>query len=192
MPVVEKIPLVVVLGDDFQCGSYVLRIELREGLNLWFGGFKKRKLITLPAAEYAYIGSALSTKGGSSLALRLVRHATRGGGKPPHQIRTKMVEHFRDIGLGRENPLPKHGKKMHWNVDYLLDQPSAEIVNVFIIRSDQKLEAALGKFLENDLHTHVIEKGLGANDVPGNTHILRVEADETWWYALADRLRGFL
>ena len=179
------------MGDDFQCGSYILRIQLKEQVNLRFGRFKKGKLLVLTAGEYAYIGSALSTKGSTSLALRLIRHATRSGDKPPHTIRPKMVEHFKDIGLGRENPLPKHEKKLHWNVDYLLDLPFTEIVNVFIIRSDRKLEAKLGRALEHDPFTHVIEKGLGANDVPGNTHILRVEAEETWWCALTDLLRDF-
>ncbi|MCZ6679413.1 MAG: DUF123 domain-containing protein [Candidatus Poribacteria bacterium] len=187
----DPISPIFVLGSEFQGGSYILRIQLQENLNLRFGRFKKGKLIPLPAGDYAYIGSALSAKGSTSLALRLVRHATRSGDKPPHKLRPEMVEHFNAIGLGKENPLPKHGKKMHWNVDHLLDQRSAEIVNLFIIRSDRKLEAALGQFLESDPHTIVIEKGLGANDVPGNTHILRVEADDTWWADLANRLKVF-
>lgn len=186
----DPIQPIIVLGNTFQCGSYILRIRLAEKLSLRFGRFKKGKPITLPAGEYAYIGSALSTKGSTSLALRLVRHGTRSGDKPSHQIRGQMVEYFRKIGLGNKNPLPKHGKKLHWNVDYLLDQPSAEIISVFIIRSDRKLEAELSQFLEND--TSVFEKGLGANDIPGATHILRVKADKTWWEDLANRLKIFL
>jgi Uri superfamily endonuclease len=184
-----SLPSITILGTEFQCGSYVLRIRLEEALTLRFGRFKKGKAITMSAGEYVYVGSALSTRGATSLASRLVRHATRSGDKPPHRIRGEMLEHFRTIGLGKENPTPKHGKKTHWHVDYLLDELSAEIVNVFAIRSDRKLEAALGKFLENHPHTVVFEKGLGANDVSGNTHILRVGADETWWHDLVDRLR---
>ena len=187
MQVIKKLPEIVVLGDNSQCGSYILRIQLTEVVNLRFGRFKKGKLIHLPVGEYAYVGSAFS-----SLASRLIRHATRSGNQPPHRIRAEMIECFKRIGLGKQNPLPKRAKKKHWNIDYLVDLQTAEIVNVFLIRSDRKLESTLGKFLENDPHTHVFEKGLGANDLPGHTHILRVVADEMWWCALADRLGMFL
>jgi len=187
MQVIKKLPEIVVLGDNFQCGSYILRIQLKEAVNLRFGRFKKGKLIHLPLGEYAYVGSAFS-----SLASRLVRHATRSGNQPPHRIRAEMIECFKRIGLGKQNPLPKRAKKKHWHIDYLVDLQTAEIVNVLLIRSDKKLEAMLGKFLEKDPHTHVFEKGLGASDLPGHTHILRVVADEIWWCALADRVRMFL
>ncbi|MCH8290181.1 GIY-YIG nuclease family protein [Candidatus Poribacteria bacterium] len=187
MQVIKKLPEIVVLGDNFQCGSYILRIQLKEAVNLRFGRFKKGKLIHLPVGEYAYVGSAFS-----SLASRLVRHATRSGNQPPHRIRAEMIECFKRIGLGKQNPLPKRAKKKHWHIDYLVDLQTAEIVNVLLIRSDRKLESTLGKLLENDAHTHVFEKGLGASDLPGHTHILRVVADEMWWCALADRLGMFL
>ena len=51
-----------------------------------------------------------------------------------------------------------------------------------------RLEAQLGQFIMRDATTSIIEPGLGANDVPGNTHILRVVADEVWWADLPDRL----
>ncbi len=187
MQVIKKIPEIVVLGDNFQCGSYILRIQLEEAVNLRFGRFKKGKLIHLPLGEYAYVGSAFS-----SLASRLIRHATRSENQPPHHIQTEMIECFKRIGLGKRNLLPKRAKKKHWNIDYLVDLQTAEIVSVFLIRSDRKLESTLGKLLENDAHAHVFEKGLGASDLPGHTHILRVVADEIWWCALADRLGMFL
>ena len=49
-------------------------------------------------------------------------------------------------------------------------------------------KTALAKWLEQDSHTQVIERGLGANDVPGNTHLLRVCADESWWRTLPAEL----
>ena len=177
------------LGDNLQHGSYILRIKLHTEANLRFGRFKKAKQVTLPDGEYTYVGSAISTKGKASLPLRLMRHATRSGDKLPHQIRAEMAECFRRSGAAVEGLLPRAGKKLHWNIDYLLDLPAAEIVNVFILRSNQRLEASIGQFLENDPHAHIIEKGLGANDVPGNTHILRIDADETWWCELTERLR---
>ena len=59
-----KIPPIVLIGDESQAGTYILRIHLKEDTSLQFGRFKKGKLISLPAGDYAYVGSALSEKGG--------------------------------------------------------------------------------------------------------------------------------
>ena len=183
-----KIPSIVIIGDESQAGTYILRIRLKEDAPLRFGRFKKGKLISLSAGEYAYVGSALSEKGATSLARRLIRHATRSGDKRSHSIREKMMSGFAECGLGNRNLLPKHGKTLHWNVDFLLDLQSAEIVNLFAIRSPERLESRLAKQLERDSHTQIIERGLGANDVPGNTHLLCVSADKAWWASLAAQL----
>ena len=184
-----EIPNIVIIGDDSQAGTYILRIYLKENTTLKFGRFKKGKLISLPTGDYVYIGSALSEKGATSLARRLIRHATRSGDKPPHAIREAMVKQFHNCGLGPSDPLPKNGKKLFWNVDFLLDLPSVELVNIFAIRSSERLENRLAKRLEQDRHTEIIEPGLGANDTPGNTHLLRVQADKTWWSSLADKVK---
>lgn len=147
------------------------------------------KLIALPAGDYTYVGSALSEKGATSLARRLVRHATRSGDKPPHIIREKMIHQFAECGLGSGNLLLRQGKTLHWNVDFLLDLQAAEIVNIFAIRSPERLENGIAKWLEGDPRTNIIEPGLGANDVPGNTHILRVREDSTWWASLAANIQ---
>ena len=75
-------------------------------------------------------------------------------------------------------------RRLFWNIDFLLDLETTEIEGFSAIRSSERLENRLAKKLEQDPHTQVIERGLGANDVPGNTHVLRVCADETWWRAL--------
>lgn len=187
-----KISRIVLIGDKSQAGTYVLRIHLREDTSLQFGRFKKGKLISLPAGDYAYVGSALSEKGATSLAKRLVRHATRSGDRQPHRIREKMLEQFVECGLGDGNLLPKKGKTLFWNVDFLLDLEAAEIEGFSAIRSAERLEDRLAKKLEQDPHTHVIERGLGANDVPGNTHVLRVCADESWWESLPEELENMI
>ena len=183
-----KNPSIHLIGDKSQAGTYVLRIHLKKDTSLQFGRFKKGKLISLPAGDYAYVGSALSERGATSLARRLVRHATRSGDKRPHRIRGVMIERFAECGLGDGNLLPKRGKTLFWNVDFLLDMEAAEIEGFSAIRSAERLEDRLAKELEQDSHTQVIERGLGANDVPGNTHLLRVQIDETWWEALPAKL----
>lgn len=184
-----KIPSILIIGDDSQAGTYILRIRLKENTTLKFGRFKKGKLISLPTGDYTYVGSALSEKGATSLARRLARHATRSGDIPPHAIREEMIKQFLDCGLGPPDPLPKNGKKLFWNIDFLLDLQVTEIVNVIAIRSPERLEYTIAELLERDTDTQIIEKGLGANDAPRNTHILRINADETWWASLADNIQ---
>lgn len=181
-------PNIVIIGDESQAGTYVLSIHLIEDTTLRFGRFKRGKLISLPAGEYAYVGSTLSEKGPTSLARRLIRHATRSGGQAPHRIRAAMMRRCVECGLGNGNLLPKRGKTLFWNIDFLLDLGSAEITGVYAIRSGNRLESRLAKHLERDSHTEVIERGLGANDVPGNTHLLHVRAEEAWWVSLAAQL----
>ena len=183
-----EIPSIAIIGDESHAGTYILRIHLEKDTILRFGRFKKGKLISLPAGEYAYIGSALSEKGATTLARRLVRHATRSGDQQPHRIRKTMLCRFAECGLGDENLLPRRGKTLHWNVDFLLDLSAAELVGISAIRSRQRLEDRLAKQLEEDPHTGVIERGLGANDVPGNTHVLHVRAPDAWWASLPNLL----
>lgn len=184
------IPSICIIGGDAQAGTYILRIHLKKNTTLKFGRFKKGKLISLPIGDYVYIGSALSEKGATSLARRLIRHATRSGDKLPHPIREKMINRFIECGLGPRDLLPKHGKTLHWNVDFLLDLPSAELINIFAIRSAERLENRLAKRLEQDPHTEIIEPGLGANDAPGATHLLHIREDKSWWASLTDKVKN--
>ena len=183
-----EIPSIRIISGESQSGTYILRIRLKKDTTLRFGRFKKGKLISLPAGEYAYVGSALAEKGATTLARRLIRHATRSGDQHPHQIRETMLRRFAECGLGNGNLLPRRGKTLYWNVDFLLDLPSADLVGLFAIRSRERLEDRLAKQLEKDPYTGVIERGLGANDVPGNTHLLHVSATEAWWTSLPDLL----
>ena len=184
-----RIPSILIIGDDSQAGTYILRIHLKQDTTLRFGRFKKGKLISLPVGDYVYVGSALSEKGATSLARRLIRHATRSSDKPPHTIRQKMMCQFAECGLGPQYLLPKRGKTLHWNVDFLLDLQSAEIINIFAIRSPERLEYKIARQLEHNPHTEVIEPGLGANDAPRNTHLLRLNADETWWVSFTEDIQ---
>ena len=179
-----KKPSIFIIGDASQAGTYVLRIRLKKDATLQFGRFKKGKLISLPTGDYVYVGSALSEKGATSLARRLIRHATRSGNKPPHTIREEMITWFAECGLGPHDPLPKRGKTLHWNVDFLLDLQSAEIINILAIRSPERLENRIAKCLEHDPRPDIIEPGLGANDAPGSTHLLRLRADNISWASL--------
>ena len=188
LDVSPEVSPIFILGGKSLGGSYILRIRLAEHTALQFGGFKRGKTIELPAGAYVYLGSATSKNGAASLANRLVRHATRSRRKRPHRIRVEMLRRFKAIGLGNRDLKPARKKNLHWNVDHLLDLPVAELTGACILRTPECLEARLGQFLECDPHTIVVEKGLGANDVPGNTHLLGLAAGDAWWAMLPERL----
>jgi len=182
----------VFIGAGSVGGTYVLRIRVNKRLNISFGRFKGGKKIVVTPGDYVYIGSALAERGACCLAKRLVRHATRTGKKQPHLIREVMRKEFSSVGLGSDDLRPKAGKHLRWNIDYLLDEPSVELVAAYLIRSRLRLEGELGKLLENDPETVVFERGLGANDIPNNTHLLRVAANDDWWQCLPAKLSGLV
>lgn len=102
-----------------------------------------------------------------------------------------MLVAFPRIGLLQRSEKPSE-KYFKWNVDHMLDLCSANLVEVYAIRSSVRMEAALGRLMMADPQTVVFEPGLGANDIPGNTHLLRVEADGDWWQELPTKLQFFL
>ncbi|HNB52477.1 MAG TPA: DUF123 domain-containing protein, partial [Anaerolineales bacterium] len=140
---------------------------------------------------YLYIGSALNPRGATSLAPRLLRHATGSEGAP-HLIRDQLCARFREIGVGPVTLHPPDAKKLHWNVDYLLEREEAELVGVYVIRSPARLETDIAHALDMDEGTEILIPGLGANDVRGGTHLLRIIGGEDWWGTLPTWLEKFV
>jgi Uri superfamily endonuclease len=183
---------IVVLGKPSKTGTYILRIHVRQKLKISFGRFRKGQIISIPKGDYLYIGSAMGKRGSMTLPARLLRHGTRAAPHPPHKIRKVMLDQFQSIGIRSGNLHPPKDKKLYWNIDYLLNNLHSEIAQTIIVCSSEKLEGTLGKYLEDDPVTGVIEKGLEANDLPGNTHLLRLLTDKTGWNILYINLRNFL
>lgn len=183
------LPLVCI-GDDEPCGSYVLRIVVGDHLTMPFGRFKRGKLIEVQPGHYAYVGSAMALRGATSLAKRLLRHSSRSGEQPPHPIQATMLSQFPKLGVASNELQAPTDKRLRWHVDYLLDKSSVELVAAYVVRSSLVLEPSIGDMLEGDPHTVVFEPGLRASDRPGSTYLLRVEAEESWWRRLANRLRS--
>ncbi|NDJ84269.1 MAG: DUF123 domain-containing protein [Chloroflexi bacterium] len=154
-------------------GAYVLRILLRRPADIRFGRFNQGQPIFLTHGEYAYVGSAMGTKGASQLGSRLLRHATRSEDHLPHPIR-----HHLEIAFRRP---PPRQKTPFWHIDYLLDSPAAELTHVYAVHASLRLEVTIAALLQENPHTTVIVPGLGASDARQHTHLLRVAADERWW-----------
>jgi len=176
---------VLILGDTSQSGTYLLRIGTSSDLCLSFGRFKGGKAFALSAGDYVYIGSAL----GGRLASRLLRHATRTPGKPPHAIRAQLLMNLSQLGLATRIP---YSKTLHWHVDYLLDIETVTLMGVIAARSDLRLEGALAEALLHDPATRPVEPALGSTDVRGQSHLLQVKADQTWWECLPKRILELL
>jgi Uri superfamily endonuclease len=103
-----------------------------------------------------------------------------------------MFVYFPTINLSIGRRQTSSNKKLHWHVDYLLEQPQVELTQVIAIRSPLPVEASLARFLGQEPVTSVISQGLGATDAPGETHLLRVQASETWWHQLPGRIMSHL
>jgi Uri superfamily endonuclease len=183
---------IIVIGNTVPCGTYLLRMHLSKNVELSFGRFKNAKLISLIVGDYIYIGSAMAQKGATSLAHRLIRHSTRTDNQPPHSIRADLITTLQSLNLLSEKYTPPTSKKLFWNIDHFLDYPAVSLQQIFMIRFAIPLETTLAEMLENDPHTIIFEKGLGANDSRGHTHLLRIESDERWWGNLPQRLSDLL
>lgn len=174
------------VGSDHPNGTYCLRISLKKSVNLAFGRFKKGKVIRLQAGEYLYIGSALAKRGSTTIGNRLRRHTSRSVDQSPHKIQKPILAFFNEIGISyTSKPSPK---RMHWNIDHLLNLLSAEIIGIIFIRNPKPLENSWSAYLEQLPETKIIEKGLGANDSAGHTHIQRSNLSPDQWDKLPYKL----
>lgn len=179
-------------GRGSQSGTYLLRLTVSRPLTVCFGRFQDGKPLVVPQGDYLYIGSALAPKGATSLAWRLLRHASRSDGQRPQPIRQNMLNLFPKINLGSHSLRPPAGKKLRWHVDFLLEEVATELSAVYLIRSPQRLEASMSRWLLNLSEVSCLVPGLGGTDDPGGTHLLRVTAVPAWWTTFPERLSTFL
>jgi Uri superfamily endonuclease len=162
-----------IFGQNSRQGSYVLLVELDRRIEVAFGKFRKGAPLELKPGRYLYVGSALgSAKGRFPLASRLLRHASRSDGKPPHAIRSALLELF--MSWGYRAPASRGDKKLHWHIDYLLDREEAELAHVFIFPGAERIEARLAATLAAMPETAPIADRLGAQDAAAGTHLFRV------------------
>ena len=91
-------------------------------------------------------------------------------------------------GLAPPDLGPPAEKKLFWNIDYLLEEETVDLTQVFILRSHIRLEDVVADLLLADPACQPIAPGLGAHDSPATTHMLRVRAGDQWWKTLPTRL----
>ncbi len=160
----------ITIGGDTSCsgGVYILWLRVAAPLTVVFGRFGGGRPIAVPAGDYLYVGSALG-----GLSARLLRHATRSGDHPPHTIRAELAGQLAAARLPARLP---PAKRLHWHVDYLLDEPDVALVGVWAWRTAAPLESALAEWLAAQPGIVPLAVGLGASDDRGGTHLLRVDS----------------
>ncbi len=182
-------PVIQVQCDDCWIGTYALRLRLVRPLSIRAGRVQGGHPIDFPAGDYVYAGSALGAHSGHALPRRLLRHASRSVELPPHPLRAVLLERFSAGGLDAVRLLPRTPKRLHWNIDYLLDEPHTLLAQVYYIRSPLRLEHALVDYLEQDPAARIIVPGFGAHDHRGHTHLFAVPEETAWWDVWHDMLR---
>lgn len=173
------------LGSTYTQGIYLLCIHVTAPIVVTFGRFQGGRPIPIRPGAYLYIGSALGQRGATSLAGRLLRHATRSDSRPPHAIRIPLTMQLQEAGLLAHNKIiTPPSKRCFWHIDYLVDQLAAEITQIIALRTSQRLEAQLARRLAHDPAVAPLVPGLGASDDRNATHLLRVDATASWWQHL--------
>lgn len=173
--------IVLINGDGGVQGLYLLRIHLAVPLTLAFGRFAGGRSFALPAGDYLYVGSAKGERGATTLAGRLLRHATRTAEQLPHALREPLFQALQAAAL---HPKLPRQKRCHWHIDYVLDAPTVQLTAIYGVRSAIACEGRLARWLMAEPSTTVIVPGVGASDDPGATHLLQSAASADWWAAL--------
>jgi Uri superfamily endonuclease len=185
---VPMIPICFV-GQAGVQGVYLLHLKVAVPITVTFGRFQGKQPIPIPVGDYLYIGSALGQRGAATLAGRLLRHTTRRGNRPPHAIQPLLRTQLQERGLiataHTQTPQPK---RLFWHIDYLVDRMEAEISQIFILHTNQRLESNIACTLAADPAVSAVAPGLGASDDPHATHLLRVGAPVSWWHNLPQLL----
>ena len=90
---------------------------------------------------YLYVGSAMGNSGSTTLINRVRRHVT-----------------------------PSESKKIHWHIDYLLNNKFTSVHYVYLIPSLQNLECLIASELLNKSDDQI--KKFGSSDCLCNSHLL--------------------
>ena len=181
----------MILGMNSQTGVYLLKIKVNETTEVRFGRFNHGKPVQFAAGEYLYVGSAMGQRGSSSLARRLLRHATRSDISNPHTVRAEMLAAFTAVSLGPPHLAPPASKKQFWHIDYLLEKTAVSLQQILVIRTPNRIEQHLADWLIQQPETNIVIAGLGARDHKGSTHLLSINANASWWANLPGSFGNF-
>ena len=170
---------IVVLGSGPWAGAYLLKINLVTALSVRFGSFMRGAPLALAPGHLVYVGSAQGR--GAPLLARVRRHLTRTASQPPQPLWPEWQAFLarQNVRLGKQS-----AKRLRWHIDYLLDDPAAQITQVVLLPASQPIEQPLAAHLEAMACTTAPVTGLGASDHPGHTHLLGWHGSTEDWQSL--------
>ena len=187
--VAERTPPILVWGERWQSGVYLLHLQAERDLSVVFGRFLGGEPVRVAAGEYLYVGSAMGQRGSATLARRVLRHTSRGAGRPAHAIQKALLAALQGHGLGPADIKPPRQKKTHWHIDYLVGETAVSLRHIVMLRTGQRRETALARYLRRLPQTEILVTGLGARDDPGETHLLRLEGGA--WGGIVTKVAAF-
>ncbi|MFX1376272.1 MAG: DUF123 domain-containing protein [Promethearchaeota archaeon] len=100
---------------------------------------------------YLYVGSGMGINGSATLENRVKRHL-----------------------------LPSNNKKIHWHIDYLLNNENSFIIKIYIIPSLVRLECIIAA--EIDAYSEKNVKDFGSSDCRCNSHLFYFKEFERFDY----------
>lgn len=117
-------------------GTYLLLIKVNDHTTIKIGAQGE---IPFKRGFYIYVGSAMGTKGSTTLLNRVKRH-----------VRTKDQ------------------KRVHWHIDYFLNSVLTHIRRLYLIPSKEKIECYLASRLANTAEEIISNFGCSDCSCPGH------------------------
>jgi Uri superfamily endonuclease len=167
---------VVVFGTGRYAGAYLLAVNLSQDLAVHSGRYQAGTPVYLRAGSYVYVGSALGAAG-QPLAARVARHLRRVPPAPPQHLLSQWLDHLGRTGIAVR---PSGPKRLHWHIDYLLDEPTVDVTAIAAYLDGTQTEHTLTARLAARPGVSAPALGLGAQDHVGHTHLLRLESTHVW------------
>jgi Uri superfamily endonuclease len=130
---------------DVKPGTYALLLKLDKRERITVG---KLGTFDFPAGCYLYVGSALG----------------------PGGLRARLARHQRGSESSSQSNSGQTSKKLHWHIDYLLQQ--AQLVEVWSVASEERLECKWGEVASRLSGAQVPVRGFGSSDCRCPAHLI--------------------
>jgi Uri superfamily endonuclease len=134
---------------DAEPGTYALLLKLDKQERITVG---KLGTFDFPAGYYLYVGSALG----------------------PGGLQARLARHRRVCESSPQSSPSQTAKKLHWHIDYLLQQ--AQRIEVWSVASKERLECKWSEAARRLPEAQVPVRGFGSSDCHCPAHLIYFSA----------------